>query len=617
MSTDNPGVLTIDDARRVRDADGILADANAAGLFAASDLHITSRMVRMCGEPVAVAAQVAIALAVRSVRLGSTCFALTTVDELPGAQSLALPSAAEMLAELRGCPLVVGARGSTLQPVVLMDSDDGPLVYLQKYFRQEQSIRQTLANRATSAPDVDVEAVRAQVAQVFADSTAEPRQRLAAEVAASHWTSILAGGPGTGKTYTVARILAVLDSLAGGDLRIGMCAPTGRAAAQLQASVDLDGTLPTSVRAVTVHSLLGWRPGTTPRYGLANKLPHDVIVVDETSMLSMTAMSRLLDAVRSDARLILVGDPHQLASVEAGAVLADLVERAPGPPSGQASATTAGDPSIEMNADESARLRDGVVTLRRGFRFGGQISRVADAVNRGDADAVVDLVTSADIDDVQLVAPDKLDAVHDDIVAWGTALHRAAHTGDVDAALAALDSHRILCAHREGLWGVRGWQRRVADWLSESPGLPRIELDTMVWSLGEPLLVTSNDRQTGTFNGDCGVVVRAGGETDSDRLEVAFRRGAQERLIAPVQLPDVAPAYAMTIHRSQGSQFGGVTIVLPPSGSELLTRELLYTAITRARTRVRIVGTREVLAEAVTRRVHRASGLRSAVRELA
>ena len=617
MTTDNPGVLSVDDARRVRDADGILADANAAGLFAASDLHITTRMVRMCGEPVAVAAQVAIALAVRSVRLGSTCFALTTVDELPGAQSLSLPSAAEMLAELRECPLVVGARGSTLQPVVLMDSDDGPLVYLRKYFRQEQSIRQTLANRATSAPDVDVEAVRAQIAQVFADSTAEPRQRLAAEVAASHWTSILAGGPGTGKTYTVARILAVLDSLAGGDLRIGMCAPTGRAAAQLQASVDLDGTLPTSVRAVTVHSLLGWRPGSTPRYGLANKLPHDVIVVDETSMLSMTAMSRLLDAVRSDARLILVGDPHQLASVEAGAVLADLVERAPGPASGQGFPTTPGDPSIEMTADESARLRDGVVTLRRGFRFGGQISRVADAVNRGDADAVVDLVTSPDIDDVQLVAPDHLDAVHDDVVAWGTALHRAAHAGDVDAALAALDSHRVLCAHREGLWGVRGWRRRVADWLSESPGLPRIELDTMVWSVGEPLLVTANDRQTGTFNGDCGVVVRAGGETDPDRLEVAFRRGAQERLIAPVQLPDVAPAYAMTIHRSQGSQFGGVTIVLPPSGSELLTRELLYTAITRARTRVRIVGTREVLAEAVTRRVHRASGLRSAVRELA
>ncbi|SKZ25619.1 exodeoxyribonuclease V subunit alpha [Mycobacteroides abscessus subsp. abscessus] len=342
-----------------------------------------------------------------------------------------------------------------------------------------------------------------------------------------------------------------------------------------------------------------------------------MIVVDETSMLSMTAMSRLLDAVRSDARLILVGDPHQLASVEAGAVLADLVERAPGPPTPSAYPTMPLDSSIELDADESARLSDGVVTLRRGFRFGGEISRVADAVNRGDADAVVDLVTSPEIADVQLVAPDNLDSVRDDIVAWGRALHRAAHTGHVDAALAALDSHRVLCAHREGLWGVRGWQRRVADWLSESPGLPRIELDTMVWSVGEPLLVTSNDRQTGTFNGDCGVVVRTGDETDPDRVQVAFRRGAQERLIAPVQLPDVAPAYAMTIHRSQGSQFGGVTIVLPPSGSELLTRELLYTAITRARTRVRIVGTREVLAEAVTRRVHRASGLRSSVRDLA
>ena len=127
--------------------------------------------------------------------------------------------------------------------------------------------------------------------------------------------------------------------------------------------------------------------------------------------------------------------------------------------------------------------------------------------------------------------------------------------------------------------------------------------------------MTANDRQTGTFNGDCGVVVHTGGPHDL-RSAVAFRRGSEERLVAPVQLPDVAPAYAMTIHRSQGSQFGGVTIVLPPAGSELLTRELLYTAITRARTRVRIVGTRDVLAEAVDRRVHRASGLRSEVREL-
>ncbi len=618
MSDEIPVVWPVDDARRVRDADGVLADANAAGLLAASDLHVTSRMIRMCGEPVGAAAQVATALAVRSVRLGSTCFALSTVADLPGATSLRLPSAAEMLLDLRTSPLVAGARGSTLRPVVLRESDDGVLVYLQKYFRQEQAIREILADRTATAPDVDEDAVRAEVARAFAangSDGAEPRQCLAAEVAASRWTTILAGGPGTGKTYTVARILAVLDALSGGDLRIGMCAPTGRAAAQLQASVDVDGALPTSVRAVTVHSLLGWRPGSTPRYGKGNKLPHDVIVVDETSMLSMTAMSRLLDAVRSDARLILVGDPNQLASVEAGAVLADLVDRAPTPTSASPAPIPRIDPSIDMGERELSRLREGVVTLRRGFRFGGQISRVADAVNRGDADAVLDLVTSPEIGDVALVAPDDLRDVHDDIVAWGRALHAAAEAGDVDAALSALDSHRVLCAHREGSWGVRGWQTRVADWLSEQPDHPRVDLDTVSWSVGQPLLVTANDRQTGTFNGDCGVVVHTGGPHDL-RSAVAFRRGSEERLVAPVQLPDVAPAYAMTIHRSQGSQFGGVTIVLPPAGSELLTRELLYTAITRARTRVRIVGTRDVLAEAVDRRVHRASGLRSEVREL-
>lgn len=615
MSAETPVVWPVDDARRVRDADGVLADANAAGLLAASDLHVTSRMIRMCGEPVGAAAQVATALAVRSVRLGSTCFALSTVADLPGATSLRLPSASEMLLDLRTSPLVAGARGSVLRPVVLRESDDGVLVYLQKYFRQEQAIREILADRTATAPDVDEDAVRAEVARVFTGDGAEPRQRLAAEVAASRWTMILAGGPGTGKTYTVARILAVLDNLSGGDLRIGMCAPTGRAAAQLQASVDVDGALPTSVRAVTVHSLLGWRPGSTPRYGKGNKLPHDVIVVDETSMLSMTAMSRLLDAVRSDARLILVGDPNQLASVEAGAVLADLVDRAPTHTSASPATIPRIDPSIDMDERELSRLREGVVTLRRGFRFGGQISRVADAVNRGDADAVLDLVTSPEIGDVALVAPDDLRGVHDDIVAWGRALHAAAAAGDVDAALSALDSHRVLCAHREGSWGVRGWQTRVADWLSELSDHPRVDLDTVSWSVGQPLLVTSNDRQTGTFNGDCGVVVQRGGH-DDQTLAVAFRRGSEERLVAPVQLPDVAPAYAMTIHRSQGSQFGGVTIVLPPAGSELLTRELLYTAITRARTRVRIVGTRDVLAEAVARRVHRASGLRSEVREL-
>ncbi|MGV9825503.1 exodeoxyribonuclease V subunit alpha [Gordonia sp. NPDC003429] len=620
------GLRSHNDAQRVRRAPAVLDDLNALGVLAAADVHVTQRLVTMCGAPVGDAALAATALAVRAVRLGSTCLALGTVSDVAAAATpgpVRLPSAADIVAELRDCPLVIGAPGAPLRPLVLMESDDGPLLYLQKYFRQEQAIRTALSRRAERAPIVDDDRLDVAIAEVFVGGDVAPRQRVAARLAAIRWTSILAGGPGTGKTYTVARILAVLDLLAGGRTRIGMCAPTGRAAAQLQASVDNDGSLPGTVHAVTVHSLLGWRPGSTPHYGRGNKLPHDVVVVDETSMLSMTAMSRLLDAIRDDARLILVGDPHQLASVEAGAVLADLVERDPAqiPAVGgiePAIAALAGDAGL--TDDERLRLRDGVVTLRHGFRFGSQIARVADAVNAGDADTVLDLVTSPTLHDVKLIAPDSLGAVHDDIVAWGRRLHAAAVDGDVHGALGALDAHRVLCAHRDGSWGVRGWQSRIADWLSALPGHPRILLDAATSIPGQPILVTANDRQTATFNGDCGVVIAlpAGSGTagSASPTAVAFRRGSEERLIAPARLADTMPAYAMTIHRSQGSQFDTVTVVLPPGGSELLTRELLYTAITRARTRVRIVGTPEVLREAVQRRVHRASGLRSVIRPL-
>ncbi|GAA1480151.1 exodeoxyribonuclease V subunit alpha [Gordonia sinesedis] len=653
-------------ARQVRSARGALQVANASGLLAASDVHITERLVRLSGATVGEATALAVALAVRSVRLGSTCLALDGVDELlvgtddaaggteagdRAEPAVRLPGRDAMLADLMSGPLVTGASGGALDPLVLMDSTDGPLLYLRKYFRQEQTIRDILADRAARRPDVDVDEVVRVVAEVFGDDPHGDRQRVAAMLAATRWTTVLAGGPGTGKTYTVARVLAVLNRLAGGGLRIGMCAPTGRAAAQLQASVDADAAVPSTVQAVTLHRLLGWRPGSTPRHGRGNRLPHDVVVVDETSMLSITAMSRLLDAMRPDARLILVGDPHQLASVEAGAVLADLVDRdleTDAPPEDSAAATLPPTISgaVEFTPDELARLADGVVTLRYGFRFGSQIGRVADAINAGDGERALGLVLSDELPDVEMVAPDDLGAVRDDLVTWGESMRARAVAGDVDGALDALDSHRVLCAHRDGSSGVQGWTARVVDWLTAQPGYPRIVLDPPVagglggiveWVAGLPILVTANDRQTATFNGDCGVVVRTGAEGDtadagplatrwSSRAEgqgqdrshhpaaVAFRRGATPREVAPTRLADVAPVYAMTIHRSQGSQFDSVTVVLPPAGSELLTRELLYTAITRARSRVRIVGTPDTFLAAVGRRVHRASGLRSAIR---
>ncbi|SDU23179.1 exodeoxyribonuclease V subunit alpha [Gordonia westfalica] len=609
--------MSTPDVQRVDSATGTLAEWNTAGLLAAADLHITDRLIRMCGEPVSDDARLGAALAIRAVRLGSTCLALDRIGELAGegAADIEMPSPRDLLDALAASPLVTGSDAGPLRPLVVRDSVDGPLVYLQKYFRQEQTIREILDRRARTSPSVDTEALGEAVATVYSSPDDGTLQKLAAAVAATRWTTVLAGGPGTGKTYTVARILAVLDRLQGPGLRIGLCAPTGRAAAQLQASVEAESTLPVTAHAVTLHSLLGWRPGSNPRYGRGRTLPHDVIVVDETSMLSMTAMSRLLDAVRPDARVVFVGDPHQLASVEAGAVLADLVERTDLPDAGseelpatltQAFDAVGLDPAAErLDPDDVARLADGVITLRRQFRFGGGISQVAAAVNAGDPDAVLELVTSPDIDDVELVAPDDLDGVAGDILSWGRGLRAAAGKGDAEGALDALDSHRVLCAHREGSWGVRGWTTRITDWLGTT------EAEHMGWYVGQPILVTANDRQTSTFNGDTGVVIADPDAGATDSVRVAFRRGGEIRLLHPTQLADVVSVHAMTIHRSQGSQFDQVTVVLPPAGSELLTRELLYTAITRARSRVRIVGTADVLAAAVNRRVQRASGLRS------
>lgn len=617
---------TVNDARSFAGAEGALATLCRSGVLDAADLHITQRLARLCGEPVGEVAQVGAALAVRAVRYGSTCLAVSRVAEIvgPWAETVSpdLPAPEELIRALTDSALVRGTGTGPLRPLVLASSADGPLLYLRKYFRQEQLIREALMAREQTRPDVDPAAVTEAVDDVFgpAEAGSVDLQRVAAQMAAVSWTLVVAGGPGTGKTYTVARILSVLDRLGGGSVRIGLCAPTGRAAAQLQAAVSADAAAPASVHAVTVHSLLGWRPGSTPRYGRGNKLPYDVVVVDETSMLSMTAMSRLLDAVRPDTRVILVGDPHQLASVEAGAVLADIVDReagiAPLPlPEGIGSAVPAG-------LTDRDRVERGVVTLQRGHRFGGGIAEVAGAINRGDADAVVALVTDPDLTEVSLVSPDELDGVRADVAAWGAAMSSAGALGDAPAALDALDAHRVLCAHRDGSWGVQGWSRRVVDWLAEgdtdsghgrSPAMGSSSPGG-VWAAsptahpGEPLLVTANDRQTATFNGDSGVVIRSG-----NTLEVVFRRGTEIRRLHPTRLADVVPLYAMTIHRSQGSQFDGVTVVLPPEGSELLTRELLYTAVTRARRHVRIVGSADVLAAAVRRRVQRASGLRSPV----
>ncbi|GGG00181.1 RecBCD enzyme subunit RecD [Rhodococcoides trifolii] len=616
---------------------GVLREFNEAGVLAAADVHVALRLAHLGGEA-SEDVLLATALAVRAVRSGSVCLDLNrfrdvTVDDESevDVDALPWPDVADVTAALRRSPLIIGGERGPLRPLRLVETDEGLLLYLDRYFLQEQMIRQVLDQRSASHPEVDVDALASQLTLRFGDASAPDRQRIAAALAATTWTTVIAGGPGTGKTHTVARILAILVAAQGKSLRIGLAAPTGKAAARLQESVSEQSaelSLPPDLSAMTLHRLLGWQPGSKSRfkYNAGNRLPYDVVVVDETSMVSLTMMSRLLEAVRPDTRVLLVGDPDQLTSVDAGAVLADLVAR---PVTGSLTPAltslvghdldAADDPDEKaLTAVERDRLRSGVVRLSRGRRFGGEIADLAVAVRDGDADAVLRLLGGAS-SNLSFHGPEDLVGVRKDVVDTAAVVTEAALQGRAVEALDGLERHRLLCAHRDGPYGVQRWARTAMEWVGEAQGTI---LDPARWYPGQPLLVTANDHETRIYNGDTGVIVQGEDERADDpavpgpaRLWAAFQRGSTPFLLHPSQLSAIQTVYAMTIHRSQGSQYNTVTVLLPAEASSLLTRELLYTAITRARKHVRVIGTEAAVRAGVERQVLRASGLRRTLRE--
>lgn len=572
------------DHRLALGAHGLLRTFNEAGLVEAADVHVARRVTALAEEPDDSVA-LAVALAVRAVRGGSVCVDLTTVAEDSGLDGLPWPETAAWLTALRASPL-------TGTPAVLRLLDDR-LLYLDRYWREEEQVCADLLSRPAPVPLSPDETARLETAL---DRVFEPEgydeQRAAARVALSQGTTVLTGGPGTGKTTTVAALLALLAEQAqhagGGRPRIALAAPTGKAAARLQQAVEDEVRgLPESdrvrlgpLKAVTLHRLLGPRPDTSARFRhhRENRLPHDVVVVDETSMVSLTMMARLLEAVRPESRLLLVGDPDQLASVEAGAVLADLVEGLGG------------------------RDDQRIAALRTSHRFGESIRLLAEAVRAGDADEAVALLEAGG-EHIEFVSDAEPTArLRSVLVPRALELVRAAERGDADAALAALDRQRLLCAHREGPHGVRHWNRQVERWLTEETGEP-------IWSssyAGRPLLVTANDYGLGVHNGDTGVVVRR-----ADGVLRAHVAGSTRRLdLATSRLGQAETMHAMTIHKSQGSQADEVVVLLPPPDSRLLTRELFYTAVTRARHKVVVVGSPDDVRAAVGRRAMRATGLR-------
>ena len=647
---------SLDDFRatRAHAAAGALAAFTDATVLEPADVHTGRTLVRLGGadDPDQLVA-LAIAFAVRAVRLGSVTVDLATIAETATADeaaevdlaTLPWPDPDRWVAAVAASPLTaVGdddadhpRSGTRDTPSMTSDASQkdtapgsgtrdapsttsgasqngggvhplrllGTRLALDRYWRHERAIVADLLGRAGAPPPgVDHDLLAEGLARLFAGDAAD-EQRQAAAAAVRRSFSVVAGGPGTGKTTTVAAVLALLHEQAAAQdrpLRVALAAPTGKAAARLTEAIHDRATeldVAPAVRdailraeASTVHRLLGRRPGSNSRFrhDRSNQLPHQVVIVDETSMVSLSMMARLVEAVRPSARLVLVGDPQQLVSVEAGAVLGDIVGEGPD------------------GRDDSATspIADGIVVLRHVHRFSGGVGTLARTVERGDADGVIDVlhdqpdgVRWVDVDAATSAEADA--AVRDAVLGAATDVVSAARRGEALGALDAMRRVQLLCGHRRGPYGVALWRSRIEAWLHES-------VEGYVahgWYAGRPIMVTENDYNLELFNGDTGVVVDAG-----DRLQCAFERRGSVIHVSPSRLSAVETLYAMTIHKSQGSQFGEVVVVLPDESSPILTRELLYTAVTRAERAVTVVGTEAAVRAAVERPVQRASGLR-------
>jgi exodeoxyribonuclease V alpha subunit len=557
------------------------------------------------------------------------------------------------------------------QPMVLGGSADTPLLYLRRYAGYEQRVGQSLLQRASEPLAVPEAAAREWLDRFFVPNPEEPTpqahnltdwQKVACAVALRARLSVITGGPGTGKTYTAARLLALLLALHpdGSPLRVALAAPTGKAAARLKQSIDdaltrlpvpadagldLSALIARMGPARTLHSLLGARPDTRQfRHHAANPLDVDVLIVDEASMVHLEMMDALLLALPPSARLVLLGDKDQLASVEAGAVLGDLCQDAA---AGRYSAATA--QFVQHAAgqtlaaefvlpDPAPVLAQQTVMLRQSRRFKGAIGQLALAVNRGNAIAARDVFVGAasgreglagDLSRSQTapagqpfallaLQPSSPQAVC--ALALGGAGKPSyadylrlmqtgpagqgmeAHTSWVSGVLKTFERFRILCAVHQGDWGTLALNAAVQKALADA-GLMQVKGE---WYEGRPVMVTRNDAQLGVFNGDVGVVL----PNTEGKPKVWFLDGEALRSVSVMRLAQVDTAFVMTVHKSQGSEFEHTALVLPPGGAEVLSRELVYTGITRAREQFTLVEAEAGLLEAAIHRPSvRASGL--------
>ncbi|MFN2353743.1 MAG: exodeoxyribonuclease V subunit alpha [Desulfopila sp.] len=466
-------------------------------------------------------------------------------------------------------------------PLVFFDHK----LYLHRYYTYENRLADQIIDRAEQ--HVFYEECEVALDTVFGCATqSDDLQRQAARLAVSRGLAVISGGPGTGKTTTVVKILAVLLQVLG-DVSVALAAPTGKAAMRLRQSLrgalemlalprHIAEAIPES--AQTLHRLLGVHKHSPQfRHTRDNPLGYDVVVVDEASMVDLALMSKLVDALRFGSRLILLGDKDQLASVESGAVLAELIESMP----------------------------DNTVVLQKSYRFDSGIKALAEAINGGDADRAWALLHDDRVEEVRCV-----DAELEKVICRGydDFLHAVerADTMDYGELFGVLNQFRVLCGVRGGRNGVDAINQLVEDHVRTRYGYGEH------WYAGKPVMIHRNDYSLGLYNGDVGICLR---DFRDNRLKMYFEdEDNRVRPYLPQRLPSHQTAYAMTIHKSQGSEFDDVMIVLPDEQSPVLSRELLYTAVTRAKKSIGLRSRRDIFDTAVAAKTQRISGLSAMVR---
>ncbi len=456
-------------------------------------------------------------------------------------------------------------------------------LYLRRYWRYEQQLVELV--RGLVVEDAVLPGWEAALDNYFDPVAAGETdwQKAAASLALRHRFAIITGGPGTGKTTTVVKILALLQQLTEQPLHVALAAPTGKAAMRLQESIgnnrsqlpcsnEIKNSIPTAV--TTLHRLLGAQPPSPFfRHNADYPLPHDVVVVDEVSMVDLALMSKLLAALKPGARLILLGDQYQLASVESGVVLADL----------------------------TAVLPEYTVELEKSYRFDRHIKDLAEAVKQQNSKQAWSILNSNEHPNVGLLETDLIQYIVEKQAAYLQQLQSGAGFKQV---YQQFIQFQVLCSNRLGDRGVESVNSQVEQKLIEQNLIPR----SGRWYPGRPIMVMQNDAGKQLYNGDIGLCMadtEAGGQ-----LRVFFEQAdASVKKYLPARLPRSETVFAMTIHKSQGSEFDEVLVLLPDNMNPVLTRELLYTGITRAKSVVQLVLSQSVLQQTVERKVERLSGV--------